>query len=179
MKKSNLMKLMALCSLVHFGALFGFASDAHADIQNDPNAIYKIVNVNSGKVLDVVRNSTEASYRLHQWEYLGLSSQHWKLWAIGNNYYYLVNQNSGLALEPAARNNGAKIWQWPLAFSVQQQWHIGFAPNTGAPPYVIKNNLTLKYIDVEFNGTGNGAYVHQWDYVQGVQSQLWRFERVN
>jgi hypothetical protein len=179
LKKSKLMKWMALCAPVLFGAIFGFASNAHADIQNDPNAIYKIVNVNSGKVLDVVHNSTEASYRLHQWTYLGLPSQHWKLWALGNNYYYIVNLNSGLAIQPAATGNGAKIWQWPLAFSSLQQWYIGFAPNTNTPPYTIRNNDTLRYIDVEFNGTGNGAYIHQWQYVPGVQSQLWMFERVN
>lgn len=84
-----------------------------------------------------------------------------------------------LRLEPAARNNGAKIWQWPLAFSIQQQWYIGFAPNTNTPSYIIRNNLTFRYIDVEFNGTGNGEYIHQWEFVPGVQSQLWRFERVN
>ncbi|AGC45326.1 hypothetical protein MYSTI_04025 [Myxococcus stipitatus DSM 14675] len=174
MKTSKRMKLVAVCSAVLVCAVLGVASEARADLTSDPNAIYKIVNVNSGKVLDVVRNSTQATYRIHQWEYLGLASQHWRISPSG----FITNVNSSLALEPAARNNGAKIWQMYYTGNIQQQWFVVYANNYG-PPYLIRNALTTKVIDVEHNGMGNGDLVHQWDIVQGVQSQLWNIVRVN
>ncbi|WP_342373757.1 RICIN domain-containing protein [Myxococcus stipitatus] len=173
------MKLVAVCSAVLVCAVLGVASDARADLSSDPNAIYKIVNVNSGKVLDVVRNSTQATYRLHQWDYLGLSSQHWRIGPYGGtNLPCITNVNSSLVLEPAARTNGAKIWQMYFTGNIQQQWFIVYANGFG-PPYRIKNALTNKDIDVEHNGLGNGDLVHQWDTVEGVQSQLWHIVRVN
>ncbi|AGC45327.1 hypothetical protein MYSTI_04026 [Myxococcus stipitatus DSM 14675] len=179
MKTTKLMKLVAVCSAVLVCAVLGIASDARADITSDPNAIYKIVNANSGKVMDVVFNSTQASYKLHQWEYLGLASQHWRLWTGNGLVYYIQNINSGMFIEPAARNDGAKIWQMNPAWNIQQQWRITVDSNTGATLYRIRNELTLRSIDVAANGTGNGALIHQWQYVQGVQSQLWQFVRVN
>ncbi|QSQ15704.1 RICIN domain-containing protein [Myxococcus landrumensis] len=178
MKTSKLMKLVAVCSAALVCAVLGVASDARADLSSDPNAIYKIVNVNSGKVLDVVRNSTQATYRLHQWEYLGLASQHWRIGSVGTSLPYIMNVNSGMYLEPAARNNGAKIWQMYFSETPQQRWLIVYANGFG-PPYRIKNSLTYKDIDVEHNGMGNGDLIHQWDTVEGVQSQLWHIVRVN
>ncbi|KFE66563.1 RICIN domain-containing protein [Hyalangium minutum] len=185
MKKTQWMKAMALCSVLLVGAVLGLASDAYAQsvppLETGPTHLYKIVNVNSGKVLDVSFNSKEATIRLVQWEYLGLASQKWYLWGSSTAGYQIINYNSGKALEPAARDNGAKIWQ--MYFNVdrppQQLWRIAFDYNTATPPYRITNLLTYRDIDVEFNSTGNGAYIHQWQFVPGVQSQLWRFEPVN
>src|SRR5690349_3452511 len=112
MKKSKLMAMVALSSAVLFGALVGVASDARAVLNGTGwQYIYKIVNVNSGKVLDVEHGSKEATSRLVQWEYLGLKSQQWTVLANGNGTYTIVNVNSGMAIEPAAVTNGARIWQ--------------------------------------------------------------------
>ncbi|RKH52740.1 RICIN domain-containing protein [Corallococcus llansteffanensis] len=182
MRKSKLMKLIALSSVLFVGAILGLSSEAHAQwtppppLQTGPGVLYKIVNVNSGKVLDIAFNSKEASYRLHQWEYLGLPSQKWYLAGSEAGGYVVFNLNSGLVMEQTIPlyGDGAKIWQWWPNGTTQQNWRI-----SNVMPTTIWNSLSGKVVDVEHNGTGNGAHIHQWQITPGVQSQLWRFERVN
>ncbi|WP_338869601.1 RICIN domain-containing protein [Myxococcus stipitatus] len=178
------MKLMTLSSALFVSAILGLGSDAHAQVQCQPplksggnRYIYKIVNENSGKVLDVAFNSTESSYRLLQWEYLNLLSQQWYFLEGANGGYRIVNRNSEHHIEPAGLNNGAKIWQVYYNLVPQQTWFLYCDPNDTSR-FLISNNLTSRVIDVEHNSTGNGAYIHQWDYVSGVRSQWWRFVRI-
>jgi hypothetical protein len=185
MKKSKLLKLMAVCAPVLFGAIFGFASDAHAQCafpvtSNASNPqLYKIVNAYSGKVMDVAFNSTQASYRIHQWEYLGLPSQHWYLLTDDYGGYRIVNLNSRHSIEPYDGSRGSKVWQNYTAMVPKQSWILYCEPNVAGSIFRIASLVTQKVIDVEHNSTGNGGNMNQWDYIQSVQTQLWKFERVN
>jgi hypothetical protein len=45
----------------------------------DRGGVYSIVNVNSGKALDVAGISTENGANVHQWADVGGDNQHWQL----------------------------------------------------------------------------------------------------
>jgi hypothetical protein len=185
MKKSKLLKLMAVCAPVLFGAIFGFASDAHAQCQfPEPSSasspvLYKIVNAYTGKVMDVAFNSTQASYRIHQWEYMGLPSQHWFLLTDTYGGYRIVNLNSRHSIEPQDTSRGAKLWQHFSVIERRQSWLLYCEPNVAGSVFRISNLVTQKVVDIEHNSTGNGGNMNLWDYIQSVQTQLWKFERVN
>lgn len=74
---------------------------------------YKIINVNSGKALDVPFASTTPGVQLIQWPYTGASTQLWKIVFQGLGVYRITNKYNGLALalENNSPTNGAKIIQ--------------------------------------------------------------------
>jgi hypothetical protein len=91
----------------------------------DPNAYYKIVNRNSGKVLDVDARSTADGALVLQWTDNGGWNQHWKFINAGG-YYKIQNRNSGKVLDIEARStaDGAKNIQWTDNGGWNQQWKL-------------------------------------------------------
>ena len=63
----------------------------------DANAYYRLVSVNSGKVLDVNGYSTAAGTRIQQWTDQNTPNQQWKLKPTRDGFYELVNRNGGKA----------------------------------------------------------------------------------
>ncbi|MBL0385265.1 RICIN domain-containing protein [Tumebacillus sp. ITR2] len=171
MKKSKLFAMMALGAILFAGSTVGLSSAAHA-ATFDPFATYKIVNQNSGKALDVEYNSTEASYRLHQWTYMGLASQQWKLKPSTDGYYYIINVNSGLAADASGSSNGSKVWQWYFDNRESEKWDI----QPFGSSYKIASKLYGKVFDIEFNSTSDGGNVNLWQSLSGVNSQLWSIQ---
>ena len=74
---------------------------------------YKIINLNSGKALDVPQATTEAGRQLQQYTDNGTDAQRWKLINVAANTYRLVNKGNGMhvALEYNNANNGTRIVQ--------------------------------------------------------------------
>ena len=177
MKKSKFLGLI-LSTVLFAGATVGLSSAAQAEVPFPTGAgyQYKIMNVNSNKAMDVAFNSKDPTIRLNQWEYLGLPSQHWKLYPTGDGLsYWIENQNSGMYVEAENYGDGGRIVQKvPNRTLPQQKWVI--SPVGSA--YTIRNYQTGTVIDVEFNKQDNGWYLHTWHYIDGVQSQLWRFEQI-
>lgn len=56
---------------------------------------YKIVNANSGLVLEVPNSSTAPGTLVDQWQWNGGANQQWQLVAVGNGYSYLRNVGTG------------------------------------------------------------------------------------
>jgi len=95
----------------------------------NPNGHYKLVNVNSGKNLDVTGASTADSAQVIQWHDTGGTNQQWNIVAVGSAYK-LVNVNSGKNLDVtgASTADSAQVIQWHDTGGTNQQWNIVQVP---------------------------------------------------
>jgi hypothetical protein len=88
-----------------------------------------LVNVASGKALDVPALSTTHGTQLIQWAPNGGPNQQWKLTQAGG-YYTIINRNSNLVADvnAASTDDGAAVIQWDPTGGANQQWVIQPVP---------------------------------------------------
>ena len=142
----------------------------------NPNSYYKIVNRNSGKVLDVYNNSTADGAIVEQWTDYGTANQQWKFVATNNGYYKIINRNSGKDLDVynSSTADGGKVDQWTDYSANNQQWNV---VQTGSY-YKIINRNSGKDLDVYNSSTADGGTVDQWtDF--NANNQQWSIIQVS
>jgi len=139
------------------------------------NGTYKVINRNSGLVLDVDHQSTTNGSPLQQWIYNNGGNQHWAVTNIGGNQYRIVGVQSGRTLEvpgsSTANGTFLDILDWNNG--ANQKWTI--TPTSGGYNSVVNVN-SGKSMEV-FGGLGattNGAPVDQWSGTQF--NQQWSFQ---
>ena len=86
---------------------------------------YRIINQNSGRVLDAVNCGTANGTAIDQWDSLGNSCQQWSVTPI-SGYYLIANRGNGLVLDvtDCATANGTAVRQWTALGNACQQWRI-------------------------------------------------------
>ncbi|RQX18656.1 glycosyl hydrolase family 5 [Micromonospora ureilytica] len=121
---------------------------------------YRINNVNSGKAMDVIGQSTADSAEIKQWSYLGGSNQKWRFEDAGSGYFRIVNQNSGKCLDVASAStaDGANVVQWTCGNGQNQQWQW----QSQGSNFRLVARHSGKCLDVYQSGTGDGADIQQW-----------------
>ncbi|MEV7989314.1 RICIN domain-containing protein [Micromonospora sp. NPDC085948] len=121
---------------------------------------YRINNVNSGKAMDVIGQSTADSAEIKQWSYLGGSNQKWRFEDAGSGYFRIVNQNSGKCLDVASAStaDGANIVQWTCGSGQNQQWQW----QSQGSNFRLVARHSGKCLDVYQSGTADGADIQQW-----------------
>ncbi|NLL05145.1 MAG: family 43 glycosylhydrolase [Clostridiaceae bacterium] len=136
---------------------------------------YKIVNKNSGKVLDA-RDGARAS-QLVQWTDNGSLSQKWYLVDVGNGYKKIVSASSGYVLDVQDNSSadGGAIIQWYSNGGNNQQWQF---IDAGDGYYKVKNRSSTKILDVYKWSTVDGGTIQQWSDVSG-SNQHWKFVPVS
>ena len=136
---------------------------------------YKIVNRNSGEVLDISGASTANGGKAIQWPYSGGANQQWQEVAV-NGGDKLVNRNSGLLLDDPGWSTtaGTQLDQWSDTNGANQWWNIVSAGNGY---YYLVNQNSGDYADVTGASTANGAAVIQWSSTGGTNQQ-WSFVAV-
>lgn len=141
-----------------------------------PEAWYRLVNRNSGKVLDIDGPSTADGSNLHQWDWFDLTSQHWRFEPAGDGAYRMISRYSGKACDVAGASwaNGANIQQTALNGNHAQDWWL---QPVGAGHCKIVSRETGRVLDVTEASPDNGANVQQWDYAGGA-NQEWLIEQV-
>jgi hypothetical protein len=146
------------------------------DLGNSAGAYYKLVNRNSGKVLDVNGANLQDGANVVQWSDNGGANQHWHVTDIGGGNRTLFNQNSGRALGILQGNtaDGANAVQWVENYNQDQQWRLVPA---GAY-YKIVNVNSGKVLGVLNGSTADGAQVVQWSDA-GALDQQWRLVQVS
>lgn len=139
-----------------------------------PGQKYQIVNVASGRVLDVADQSTANAANVAIWSYWGGNNQKWTIEAVGN-YYKITNVNSGKVLDVADQSteNHGNIIQYTYNGGNNQQWSIVYAGNDS---YQIVSRHSGRALDA--TGTENGSNVVQYSY-WGGNNQKWMFIPVN
>lgn len=142
----------------------------------DSSAIYKLVNRNSGMVLDVNGASATRGASIIQGNDNGAANQQWKLESAGNGYYKLRNAGSGLLLDvnQNSTQGGASLIQWQDNGGANQQW---LPVDIGGYLMLVNRNSSLT-VDVNQGSKTAGAPIIQWED-NGGGNQQWRLVRVN
>ncbi len=132
---------------------------------------YKIVNVNSGKAINVVGSAKEDGAKIEQCTFSGLNSQVWSFIDAGQGYYKIKNSNSGKLLEISAwsTEDGASAIQWTDNGGGNQHWQL---VDAGGGRYKIKNKNSGKLLDVSESSSADAAQIIQWRD-NGGNNQLW------
>ncbi|NLR81232.1 RICIN domain-containing protein [Chitinophaga eiseniae] len=136
----------------------------------DPNASYKLVNVNSGQVLAVPSASTTQGVTLIQWPWLGGTEQQWQIGDQGSGYYALTNRNSGqlVDVKNASTTQGTAVIQWPSTGGNNQMWQIS---RVGNGIYNFKNRNSGLALDMANASKAQGDTAIQWPYQSGANQQ--------
>jgi lysophospholipase L1-like esterase len=136
---------------------------------------YKLVNHNSGQVLDMSGGSTANGGVAVQWPYSGGTNQQWQEVSV-NGGYKLVNRNSGKVLDDPAysKTPGTRIDQWSDTNGSNQWWNLVSAGNGY---YYLVNQSSGLYADVAGASTANGASVVLWSS-NGGANQQWQLVAV-
>jgi hypothetical protein len=144
----------------------------------DTSTIYKIVNKNSGKALDVYQKSTADGANVDQWTDNGGTNQQWKLVDAGSGYYKVQNVNSGkvLDVENMSTANGANVQQYGAwSGGTNQEWQF---VDVGSGYYKVVNHNSGKVLDVYAKSTADGANVQQYTDNAGANQQ-WQLVAVS
>jgi hypothetical protein len=125
-----------------------------------------------GKVIDVQNGGTANGSKLHQWGYLGVSSQKWDVAYQGNGQYRVTGVGSGrvMDLKDSSTANGATIHIWDWVNANNQKWTITPADDGS---FKFLNVSSGKSLDVQNNSTADGALILQYSYISG-DNQQWR-----
>lgn len=134
-----------------------------------PDAVYMLVNRNSGMALDVQSESMEAGAGLIQYHPHGGENQLWALQPLGEGAYKVISRRSGLVLdvEEASSEAGAKLVQSADNGSDSQRWSIVKA---GSYFKLVNLGSGLR-ADVNGNSKEAHASVIQWKDNNGANQQ--------
>ncbi|MBD0734868.1 alpha-L-fucosidase [Streptomyces sp. CBMA29] len=132
----------------------------------------RLVNRNSGKVLDVSGAALTDGAAVIQWPSTGGTNQHWSLQPNSDGSYRLLNSRSGKVLDsPGSSAQGAAIDQWSDDSGTNQWWKL--VPSATSGYYQLVNVRTGWCLDVAGASTADGAAVIQWPATAGA-NQDWQ-----
>jgi endoglucanase len=147
-------------------------------IMSASGTYYKIVNRNSGKVLDISEGSTADGAAAIQSTSDSGFDQQWILVDIGGGYVEIINRNSGKALEiggwSTTAGDPANQWTYGGRYSYNQQWQI---IDAGGGYVKLKNRSSGMLLDIKGGYTGDGGAAIQWPDVSGTNQQ-WQLVRL-
>ena len=137
-----------------------------------PTSYVKIVNRNSGLLLDVTGRSTTAGALIQQWQDVTPSSasSEWQLVAVSGGYYKIVNRNSGMVLDvtSASKTEGVQLEQWTDTGGTNQQWQV--VNGSGGYVTIVNRNSGL-LLDISGGSKSNGGAAIQWPSDGGANQQ--------
>jgi len=133
------------------------------------NAYYRLVNRNSGQVLDVNQGSVDNGAAIIQWHSNGGTNQQWQLGSLNNNVG-LTNRNSGKRLDVpnASTDPGKALIQYQNNNGTNQEWII---TDVGTGYYRLINRNSGLALDVNQASTVNGTAIIQWPSNGGTNQQ--------
>jgi len=130
---------------------------------------WKIVNRDSGDVLEVANASTSDGANVQTGTDTDALNQKWDITRGRDGYYTIINANSGQSLDLYgwSLSNGGNIAQWTFGGGFNQYWYIDNA-TTGY--FYIRNGHSNFYVEDD----PAGSNVQQWG-LTGGNSQQWQF----
>ncbi|REE89063.1 galactan endo-1,6-beta-galactosidase [Paenibacillus taihuensis] len=142
----------------------------------DTTGYYKLVNRNSGKLMDVSQGSTSDGADVIQWTDNSGYNQQWQFVSTGSGYYKLVNRNSGKVLDVSGQStaDGGNVIQYTDNGGTNQQW----LPVQSGGYYKFVNRNSGKVMDVSGQSTSDGGDVIQYTDTGG-NNQQWQLVKVN
>ncbi|MES2733494.1 MAG: carbohydrate-binding protein [Bacteroidota bacterium] len=139
-------------------------------------SVYRLVNRQSGKVLDVNECALTNGMKVQQWTWLGGNCQRWKFTATDNGYFKITAQHSNQALEigSALTTDGAKANQWPSNDCFCQQWKV---EATSGGFYKLTARHSTQVLEVGSALMTDGAQVNQFPW-NTAACQQWAIEPI-
>ncbi len=133
----------------------------------------RLVNVHSGKCLEVADSRMDDGASVQQWSCVpGLKSQVW-LWIQKEDHgnygrdYKIINVHSGKCLEVAdsATHNGARLQQWQCVdHAPGQLWRLPYIDHPPNPRRTwIFSPHSGKCLEIPDGRTSNGVRAQQWE----------------
>ena len=134
-----------------------------------------ILNVNSGKCLDVEDRSIRDGASVQQWSCSSGGNQRWDVIERGRGAYAIISQGSGKALEVADNSNqdGGRVQQNRDTRREHQLWRLERAGNNRYRLVAVGSGKCLDVFDAS---RADGAKVQQWSCSNG-QNQTWMLRR--
>lgn len=136
---------------------------------NGPGA-YEILNVKSGKVLDLDRNDQTT---VIQFSSRQTNNQVWIASPADSGYFYLRNAMNGNALDATSNRNSALVRGTPFTGSPSQQWRV----DSGKDGNALIVNRNGKGLDIPDGSDRDGLKVQIYD-VNGDSNQRFTLRRV-
>jgi hypothetical protein len=86
----------------------------------------QLVNVGSGKAIDVPGQSTSPGTQLIQWSSHSGANQLWTLSPVDAGFATLTSRSSGMLVDVSnnSGDDGAAIIQWPAHGGLNQHWQL-------------------------------------------------------
>ncbi|GGA98307.1 RICIN domain-containing protein [Puia dinghuensis] len=136
------------------------------------NGTYRLVNRNSGKVMDVYGQGTANGTNVDQYTWNGGTNQQWKVSDLGNGEYSIFGVQSGKSLDITGNStaDGANVEIWTSNGGANQQFSFTM---TDSGYFRITPLNSGKAVEVAGNSTANGGNVDQWTY-NGGNNQQWK-----
>jgi len=146
-------------------------------LTNDPpQGTFKLVNMNSGKCLDVENASTTNNAWVNQFDCHGLANQRWYYWAVpGSNptEFLVINDWSGHCLDipDGSSNPGVRLQQYSCHGFDNQQFRLVFT----LLGWALVNANSGKCLEVAGGSTASPAVVQQntCDFSLSGLNQRW------
>jgi O-glycosyl hydrolase len=132
---------------------------------------YRLVNVNSGEVLDAYGQGTANGTPIDQWGWNGGTNQQWTLTRNADGYYTITGVGSGRVLDIMHQTTwpGTQLELWDANGGTNQQWLVR---PVGNGTYVIESRSDGDVTDVSGASIVPGAQVIQWPS-NGGNNQQW------
>ncbi|CAF1510752.1 unnamed protein product [Adineta ricciae] len=140
-------------------------------------ASYKLMNINSNKVLDVYRFDGHDGANVQIFTDNGGQNQCWITQKNQDGTIKLIDSNTGMALDVHGGNtsDGAKVQVWSENETNAQKWRPIKVDNEY---YKLINVASNKALNVHGDGTSDETDVDSWSD-NGTPAQQWRFVRCN
>ncbi|WP_446673433.1 RICIN domain-containing protein [Paenibacillus wuxiensis] len=138
---------------------------------------YKLINVNSGKALDVQGSGAANGTNVQIYSDNGSAAQRWTVYRNQDGTYKLINAVSAKALDvtSSGTGDGTNVQIWDDNGSGAQKW--SFIRNTDGS-YKLINSNSNKVLDVSSSGTNDGTNVQIWTD-NGTAAQKWKLVLLN
>jgi hypothetical protein len=133
---------------------------------------YKLINVNSGKALDVFGGGTAVGTNVDIWTDNNSAAQQWRVIANSDGSYKLINPHSSKDLDVANAGtaDGTNVQISGDNGSGAQKWQMNL---NGDGSYTLINVGSGKALDVSEAGTADGTNVRIWTS-NGTSAQKWQ-----
>lgn len=137
--------------------------------------VYNLVNMGSGKYMDVQSASSANGANIHQWSANGLTNQQFTVTDLNNGYWSIrpLHSNKAVDLYGWSKEDGGTIKQWEYWGGQAQQWTLA---KSGAGGIKVASAYTGKLISVA-NGNSGADVFQKTD--GGSNYQIWYFNPVN
>ncbi|MET8081312.1 RICIN domain-containing protein [Streptomyces sp. NPDC005303] len=149
---------------------------AQTALPNLATGQYRLVNKNSGKLLEIPGASTAAGKQAGQWVNTANNCQLWTFQSQSGGAWTVKNVNSGLFLDNnGSASAGAAVVQNASSTASSQKWTL---TDAGGGYYKLVNSGSGLVADVASASTANGALIVQ-SADNGADDELWQVVRVN